>query len=533
MTYRRKAPMRMQQRHVNISLRTHLPRRSTVLVAAVCAAVVALVPASSIHAAETTGADLVLVDLSFDRAAVGTPHTYAYEIDNRGSDSATRVVFTAMLQGISSFESASSPQGACTHTHGTGTVTCNIGELASGGSATVEIVATPSDQTSSEATVTSGAGQDPDRSNNSASSSPQVQAAGSADLWVYPNSGIDDTGVGSTGYAVPGEPYDYSIDVINNGPAVATDVMLSVLLPFGVEFQSAEVPCSVFADENSSTVVTCSLGDIETARTVKLTAMAPLGAAGQTLRTEVFVDGSGPDPGPQPNDVSNYLVIAPGLSAEDLSGSEGIATIEIPVVLYGSVDHPVTVDWATSDGAALAGKDYEATTGTLTFAPGQTTRSVSVPVLADRKTEANETLTLTLSNVGAGASGPPVTLVKPQAIATILDNDPKVSLRNVRVRERNKGMTSANFTIKLSHASPDVVTFRFATVNGSARARSDYKRVKKTIAFLPGQTKQTVSVSVKGDRRNEGKERFFAKLSKVKGAVPGDVKGVAKIVDND
>ena len=521
------------RRHVNVSKLPRQSRRSAVLVAALCAAVVALVPASSIHAAETTGADVVLVNLSVERAAVGTPNTYAYEVDNWGPDSATKVAVTAVLQGAS-FESASSTQGACAHAKATDIVTCTIGGLASGASATIEVVATPSDQTSSSARVTSAAGEDPDTSNNSANSSPQVLPAGSADLWVYPNSGLGDTGVGSAGYAVPGESYDYSIDVINYGPAVAKDVMLSVLLPFGVEFQDAEVQCAVFADDDSSTLATCPLGTIETARTVRLTAIAPVGAAGQTLRTEVFVDGSGPDPGPQPNDVSNYLVIAPGLSADDHSGSEGSATIDIPVELFGSVGHQVTVDYATSDGTALAGKDYEATTGTLTFAPGQTTQSVSVQVLADRKTEANETLTLTLSNVGGGpASGPPVTVVKPDATATILDNDPKVKLGDVRVREGNKGMGSANFMIKLSHASPDAVTVRFATVNGSARARSDYMAVRKTITFLSGQTKQTVPVAVKGDRRHEPNERFFAKLSKVEGGRLGDSKGIATIVDND
>jgi hypothetical protein len=533
--------MRIQRRHANPSTRTVLSRRSAVLVVALCAVLVALVPAGSIHAAETTGADVVLVDLSVERAAVGTPYTYAYEIDNWGPDFATQVVFKAVLQGASSFGSASSTQGACTLAHATDTVSCNIGGLASGASATVEVVATPSDQMSSAATVMSAAGEDPDTSNNTANSSPQVLPAGSADLWVYPNSGLGDTGVGSAGYAVPGQPYDYSIDVINYGPAVAKDVMLSVLLPFGVEFQDAEVQCTVFLDEDSSTLVTCPLGKIEKARTVKLTAIAPLGAAGQTLRTEVFVDGSGPDPGPQPNDVSNLLVIAPGLSADDDSGSEGDPTIDIPVELFGSVDHPVTVDYATSDGTALAGQDYEATTGTVTFAPGQTTRSVSVAVLADRKTESNEDFTLTLSNVNGGASaaqaaavsGPPVTLVKPDATATILDNDPKVSLGNFRVREGNKGTGNANFTIKLSHASPVAVTVRFATADGSARARSDYMPVKKTITFLPGQTKQLVPVAIRGDRRHEAKERFFAKLSRVQGGLLGDAKGIATIVDND
>ena len=221
------------RRHVNVSKLPRQSRRSAVLVAALFAAVVALVPASSIHAAETTGADVVLVDLSVERAAVGTPNTYAYEVDNWGPDSATKVAFTAVLQGAS-FESASSTQGACAHAKATDTVTCTIGGLASGASATIEVVATPSDQTSSSARATSAAGEDPDTSNNSANSSPQVLPAGSADLWVYPNSGLGDTGVGSAGYAVPGESYDYSIDVINYGPAVAKDVMLSVLLPFGV-----------------------------------------------------------------------------------------------------------------------------------------------------------------------------------------------------------------------------------------------------------------------------------------------------------
>jgi hypothetical protein len=525
--------MRMHRRHVDPSTRARLTNRSAVLLAVLCVAIVALVPAGSIHAAETTGADVVLVDLSVERAAVGTPYTYAYEIDNWGPESATQVMFTAALQGAS-FESVSSTQGACAQANATDTVTCTMGGLASGASATIEVVATPSDQTSSSATVASAAGEDSDTSNNGATSSPQVLPAGSADLWVYPNSGTDDTGVGSTGYAIPGESFDYSIDVINYGPAVAKDVMLSVLLPFGVEFQDAEVQCTVYADDDSSTLVTCPLGTIETTRTVKLSAIAPLGAAGQTLRTEVFVDGSVPDPGPQPNDVSNYLVIAPGLSADDHSGSESNPTIDIPVELFGSVDHPVTVDYATSDGTALAGKDYDATTGTLTFAPGQTTQSVSVSVRADRKTEANEAFTLTLSNVdGGAASGPPVTVVKEDATATILDNDPKVKLGDVRVRERNKKMSNANFKIKLSHASPDVVTVRFATANGSARARSDYKPVKKTILFLPGQRKQTVLIAIKGDRRNESNERFIAKLSKVRGGLLGDAKGIATILDND
>ena len=108
-----------------------------------------------------------------------------------------------------------------------------------------------------------------------------------------------------------------------------------------------------------------------------------------------------------------------------------------------------------------------------------------------------------------------------------------VNLGNARVREGSKGTTNANFTIKLSHASPDAVTVRFATANGSARARSDSIPVGRTITFLPGQTKQTVPVAIKGDRRNEPNERFGAKLSKVQGGLLGDAKGIGTILDND
>ena len=58
---------------------------------------------------------------------------------------------------------------------------------------------------------------------------------------------------------------------------------------------------------------------------------------------------------------------------------------------------PVTVAYATADGTATAGADYTATSGTLTFAPGETAKTVPVPVLDDAHDDTGETLTLTLS----------------------------------------------------------------------------------------------------------------------------------------
>ena len=82
------------------------------------------------------------------------------------------------------------------------------------------------------------------------------------------------------------------------------------------------------------------------------------------------------------------------------------AAVEFPVTLARASRSTVTVDYATSDGAganaAVAGEDYTETSGTLTFRPGETAKTVSVPVLDDSHDEGEETFTLTLSNPAGG-----------------------------------------------------------------------------------------------------------------------------------
>ena len=95
------------------------------------------------------------------------------------------------------------------------------------------------------------------------------------------------------------------------------------------------------------------------------------------------------------------------LSVADATVREGPGSVlAFEVTLDRARSQPVTVDYATVQGtgagAATEGSDYTRTSGTLTFAPGDTEETVSVPALADEHDESSETLTLTLSNpVGA------------------------------------------------------------------------------------------------------------------------------------
>ena len=93
----------------------------------------------------------------------------------------------------------------------------------------------------------------------------------------------------------------------------------------------------------------------------------------------------------------------PGLSVADATVQEGGGDLEFAVTLSRPPGSGVSVDYATSNGTATAGSDYTPTSGTLTFAAGETEKTVSVPVLDDLHDEGSETLTLTLSNVQGNA----------------------------------------------------------------------------------------------------------------------------------
>ena len=107
------------------------------------------------------------------------------------------------------------------------------------------------------------------------------------------------------------------------------------------------------------------------------------------------------------------------LSVADANAHENSdATLDFAVSLNRSSTLTVTVDYATSNGTATAGSDYTATSDTLTFAPGDVSKTVSVPILDDGHDDGEETLTLTLSN----ASG--ARIADGTATGTIVNSDP-------------------------------------------------------------------------------------------------------------
>ena len=107
---------------------------------------------------------------------------------------------------------------------------------------------------------------------------------------------------------------------------------------------------------------------------------------------------------------------SPGLRVEDAEANEADGTMDFRVHLTGAYSDPVTVDYATADRTATAGSDYTARSDTLTFAPGQTVKTVTVPILPDSVSDDGERFALTLSNPSGG-----VRIVDGEGLGTIRD----------------------------------------------------------------------------------------------------------------
>lgn len=150
---------------------------------------------------------------------------------------------------------------------------------------------------------------------------------------------------------------------------------------------------------------------------------------------------------------------------DDVYVDETNATANFTVWLDVANAAQVTVNYATSANTASNGSDYTHISGTLTFAPGEVSKTVSVPILNNAIAEAAENFYLILSSPSANA-----TIADSAGIATIIDNDapsgtPVIAINDFTVDEAGK---EATFVIMLDRPSTSVVS-RDAEWHGKGR----------------------------------------------------------------
>jgi hypothetical protein len=219
----------------------------------------------------------------------------------------------------------------------------------------------------------------------------------------------------------------------------------------------------------------------------------------------------------------------PALSIDDIEAEEQSETAVFLVTMSRTATAPVALRYATFDGTATAPADYTATSGVLTFAPGEITKTVAVHVVYDQIADPGETFTLRLSDV-SGA-----TISKSIGVATILESDrlpqPVVLIDDISVAEGNAGTTDAIFNVRLSFASALPVVVAWRTEDGSARDDSDYTAAIGTLTFAPGETTLPVTVKINGDTTSEPNENFRVVIIGTSNAIAGS--GASCTIIND
>ncbi len=224
----------------------------------------------------------------------------------------------------------------------------------------------------------------------------------------------------------------------------------------------------------------------------------------------------------------------PSITITDVTVAEGDAGTTLATFTINASPRPrsccaLSVAWATANGTASTPSDYTAASGTVTLTRIVSSKTVSVPVNGDTIDENNETFVVNLSSPSNATIG------DAQGVATITDDDPlpPLSVNDVSVAEGNAGTSTATFTVSLSTASGRTVTVDWATADGTAIQPADYASGSGSLTFVPGDTSETVAVTVKGDVIPELDETFSVQLSNASKATIADAVGSGTILDDE
>ena len=303
---------------------------------------------------------------------------------------------------------------------------------------------------------------------------------------------------------------------------------LTVIVPFstlgvsataGQDYTATSGTVTFAPGVTQQTVVVQTLGDaaLEASETFQVVLGTPSNA---TINVDTGT-GTIADVPPQ--------VVLSVTSVEHTEGDVGTTNFVFLASLSGGTTVPVIVTFATADGTAtVVNNDYIGQTGTLTFAAGETSKSITIAVVGGLLVEPNETFSLNLNRV----SGP--TNATATGIGTITNDDgiPTLVISDVTVVPGSSGTTNAIFNVTLSPSATENVTVGYSTVDVTAEAGIDYLPQSGNLTFTPGGSlTQQITVPVLGSATPSADETFWINLSgESPNSVIGDDRGVATIV---
>jgi uncharacterized repeat protein (TIGR01451 family) len=424
----------------------------------------------------------------------GADLTYLLTVVNGGPLDAANVKVASPLPPGVTFVSADS-DGAGSPAFAGGQVTAALGTLAVGQSVHVRITVNPAISAPApggvrlEATASSDT-FDPDLNDNSASAI--VAVAPSDDLAVSLLTSPASRSV------TLGDPFTLTAIVINRGPSAATGVLLR--LPLGASSQFLSATSDAGQASIDSGVLVVPIGSLGVGSQV--TARVVLSAASDGIGTwTASVSGTEYDLNPGNNQATAAMTILepPGilsLAAPAFSVSESAGYLDVPIVRSLGSQGPVSVHFQTVGGDATPGVDYVPVSGILSFADGESSKLIRIPILANPHDNHDEFLGLALDSPTGGAS----LGSQASAVIRIVDIDPDVTPPQVAAlhwAESSASWIVATFSEPVQTATALVAAdYQFADLGTSGQARvpnlapialsvAGYDPTSQSVALLP------------------------------------------------
>jgi uncharacterized repeat protein (TIGR01451 family) len=320
--------------------------------------------------------------------------------------------------------------------------------------------------------------------------------------------------------AIPGALVTYTIQYQNNGPQASAGVIISDAVPS--ELTGVIVTADPPVTQTSTMPYVWDVGDLLPGQggLITLTAIvSPNLTADERFTNTVSITGTS-DITPENNTGVAAIDVIPSqvqLSSASYTVTENSGPAVITVTVTPAPVLAVTVVYSTSDGTASGSTDYVPTSGQLTFAPGQSVLTFTVPITDDSVYEANEQFNVMLSNASNASVGSPSL-----ATVTIQENDTQPSVQFSRANfSVAEDKTSATITVTLDHPSSFTSTATVKSSDGTASSLTDYVPVSMSLQLPPFTTVVTFSVAITNDHIYETNESLTLTLSNPNGVSLG------------
>ncbi len=216
------------------------------------------------------------------------------------------------------------------------------------------------------------------------------------------------------------------------------------------------------------------------------------------------------------------------LASGSVRVNESDRAITVIVERLGDTTGTATVDYAVNDGSAVAGSDFTATQGRLTFASLEVSKSLMIPILDDARLEAEETFTVELKSPSAGAYLGAIAATS----VVITDDDNEVEFSGARTEVSETGRTVV-ITVRRNGSRVASASVGYSTQDGSATNGRDFTAQSGTLTFAPGQETATFNVTILDDELEEEDETVQLTLSNPHGTTLGTTSSATLGIQDD